>query len=162
MKDDSAALDIFISIPFYYPEVSSIKYDSSLEQIIVNIALPESKNNLQTIEKKIMKALLYYYKNSKIKTKFIDLALKEISSVKIIKLTRDVNSFSIDEIDLFINLIREEIPGHNNSNSIQLSNKEMIKNEVKKNLLDKLNDWKKHPTHFIAYRENGRIFLFNH
>lgn len=160
---EEAGLDIFISVSLRYPELNAVKYEAEQDRIILEIAHKGSIIQCQQ-EHFVTKAkdcLSLFHKLSERKPVLVDFDFIEKSNVTFIRFYRDVVSLSEEEINLFMNLLKDEFTDILHEESICIVTEESFKLQVKNNLLRKIQKDDMHTSNFFSCRDNGRVLVFN-
>lgn len=160
---NNSGLDIFITISLKYPELNRVKYQVDKDQIILEVALKENVVNHKrnTFIEKIDAHLSLLHKLSHKKPILLELDFKEVSGITFLRFYRDTKSLTEEEIELFFLLLMEDFSDLIIKDSESIVTGDFFKNKVKRNLLRKMVSESSSVTNFFAYREAGRVFVFN-
>jgi hypothetical protein len=158
---NNTGLDIFISASLKYPELNTIKYQANRELIIFEIALKGKITAQQKsiFERKITDCLNLFYKMKNLQAVSLEWRFKDSSEITLLRFYRDVNSLSEEEIELLVLLLREHFDDLLVRDNNSIIAEDSLKRQLKKNLLKKVGN--KNATNFFAYREEGKVFVYN-
>lgn len=158
---NNTGLDIFISVSLKYPELNAIKYQANRELIIFEIALKGkiAFQQKKLFEQKTKACLKLFYKMKNKQPVSLDWRFRENSEITLLRFYRDVNSLSEEEIELLVFLLREHFADLLLRDKNSIIAEDSLKRQLKKNLLRKVGN--ENCTDFFAYREEGRVFVYN-
>lgn len=162
MEIDSG-LDIFLTASLNHPEFNAVKYLADKEEIILEIAFDTVIENekRESLEKKIRACLNLFYRLSGRSPELLDVELTDKAELSFLRFYRDVRTLSQEEIGLLILLLREEFANLLVKDDSDIIAKDAFKRKLKRSILQKINRDNTNPTEFLAYRKEGRIFVFN-
>lgn len=155
-------LDLFISISLTYPELNAVRYESQTDIIGLDIAL-QGEVDKPTQDRFITKVNqhmhFYYHMQNKQPWRSL-IEFKSLGEITLIRVERDIITMSEDEMDLLLQLIRDTFSADRIIGDIRESiTEEPYKLRVKQNLLRRINkEEAKH--HFVAFREQGTVKVF--
>lgn len=163
--EENAGLDIFISVLLRYPEFNAVKYNAAKGEIKIEVALQgeieaDKKNGFIAEAKK---CVALFHKLSRLETGIIRITFKEYSQSDLTFLSyhRDVESLSEEEVELFAGLLQESFNELIIRDSGKIIAEDGFKEQIKENLLYKINSEKTSTSNFLAYRDHGRVLVFN-
>ncbi|MDD3267737.1 MAG: hypothetical protein PHX14_00315 [Syntrophomonadaceae bacterium] len=162
MKND-CGLDIFISISLKYPELNAVKYQADQEKIFLELALKQDidKRHKETFIRKLEDCLRIFHRLSSTWPSLMDLSFQENGGVSFLRVYRDINTLVEEEIELLLLMVREEFKDLLFQNDDRIILEDSVKKRLKKNLLSKINTGNLGATNFLAYRQEGRVLVFN-
>ncbi|NLO22649.1 MAG: hypothetical protein GX119_11765 [Syntrophomonadaceae bacterium] len=162
---DNAGLDIFISVLLRYPQFNAVKYDAAKGKIKIEVALQGEieKDKQDGFITEAKKCVALYHKLSSLETGIIKIIFKEYSQSDLTFLSyhRDVQSLSEEEVELFAGLLQKSFHEFIIRDSGKIIAEDGFKEQVKENLLYKINRSKTSTNKFLAYRDHGRVLVFN-
>ena len=163
--EENAGLDIFISVLLRYPEFNAVKYDAANGEIKIEAALrgeieKESQDNFIT---QTIKCVGLFQKLSGIETSIIELEFEEYSTsnLTLLRYHRDVESLAEGEVEVFAGLLQKCFNEFIIRDSGKIITGDVFKKRIKENLLYKINREKTSTSNFLAYRDHGRVLVFN-
>lgn len=156
-------LDIFISISLKYPELNAVKYQTDQETIFLELALNRNidKVHKETFIKKIEDCLLIFHKLSSTLPSLMNLSFEENGGINFLRIYRDIKTLDEEEIELLLHMVREEFRDSLFKADERIIVADSVKKRLKKDLLNKLNTGNVGATSFLAYRQEGRVLVFN-
>ena len=160
MTNDSG-LDFFLTISLKYPELNAVKYLVDKHQIILEVALQGNVGNRQDefiIRTEEHLSLLHKLSNKQ--PIVFELSFKDVSGITFLRFCRDISSVTEEEIELFLFLLMEDFAGTIIKDLENVACKNTFNTKTKRNLLKKITI-DKSVTNFFAYREQGKVFVFN-
>lgn len=162
---ENTGLDIFISVLLRYPEFNAVKYDAAKGEIKIDVAL-QGEINRDKQEDFIAEAqncVAFFHKLTSLKTSIIKIAFKEysLSDLTFLSYHRDVESLSEGEFELFAGLLQKFFNQFIIRDSGKRITEDGFKEQIKENLLYKINRAKTSTNNFLAYRDHGRVLVFN-
>jgi len=162
---DNAGLDIFISVLLRYPEFNAVKYDAANEKILIEIALqgeiePDSK---ESFIKEVQECIKLLHRLSNTETSVVNISFEEYrkSHLTFIKYKRDVENLTEAEIEIFAGILQKRFNQLIIKDSGVKITADHLKKQVKENLLYKIHRGKTNSSKFLAYRDDGRVLVFN-
>jgi len=159
---NSSSLDIFLDVSLKYAELNAVIYQADKDRIILEVALEGEFDSQQKtgFAEKIRECLSFLHKLYGKKPLFLELLFKEASNMTFLRFCRDVDSLTEEEIELFIMLLKENFPGLLLRDEGSIVTEDSFQKKIRKDLLQEIT---KSPssTKFFAFREQGRVFLFN-
>lgn len=160
-----AGLDIFISVLLRYPEFNAVKYDAANEEIKVEVALQGGikQETQDKFRSELDQCIILFGKLSKSKTSYINISFEEYrqSKLTILRYKREVESLTEGEVEIFASLLQKHFNKSIISDSGKIITEDGFKKKVKANLLHKINREKTGVSNFLAYRDQGRVLVFN-
>ena len=162
MQQESG-LDIIISVFIRYSELSAVKYDLEKGIIKVEIALNTSLTDQQRSKfvSSYNKTLGLFYKMGKFQPVFTKLSFLENTGITILRLYRDGKTLREDEMELFVLLLRQEFASLLVRDDNDMGLGALFSSEAKRTLMQKLGGSQKNYHNIFAYRDQGRVFVFN-
>ncbi|HPF21161.1 MAG TPA: hypothetical protein PLC88_07450 [Syntrophomonas sp.] len=161
--DIEAALDAVISVFIRNPEISSIQYQAEQNVIAIEMIITENidvQDNLM-ICRNLEAALGMIHKLRGTEPKKLGIELNNQGNIGILVLRRDALTLSEEEVDLYVQLAGQKFEAmllrENDRNSL-------LKNrfdDIKKQLLQSLNQPDRLTRNIFAYRDRGKMFVFD-
>ncbi len=163
--EDNAGLDIFISVLLRYPEFNAVKYDAANGEIKIEVALQggiENESQHRFIAES-MECVGLFHKLSGIQTSIIKIRFEEYekSNLTFLRYNRDVESLTEGEVEVFAGLLQKCFDEFIIRDSGKIITEDICKKRIKENLLYKINRGKTSTNNFLAYRDHGRVLVFN-
>ncbi len=162
---DNAGLDIFISVLLRYPEFNAVKYDAGNGEIKIEVALQGKieKGKQARFISEAHKSVAMFHKLSGIETNIIKIKFKEYeeSDLTFLRYHRDVQSLTEGEVEVFARLLQKCFNEFIIRDSGKIITEDVFKERIKENLLYKINREKASTSNFLAYRDHGRVLVFN-
>lgn len=155
---ENTELNKIVNIFFRHVELHSIKFDANKKQLVFELAFaanttPEGKNDLKLL---IDNCMQFYYKQKKIKPVCYQIRISEYGDLTLLNLYRDVGTLSDEELDLFIYILNQNystiLPA---DERVIHTDADFIQTNTYKNL--NINAY----NNILAYREQGKVFVFN-
>jgi hypothetical protein len=165
IMQDNAGLDLFISVLLRHPEFNAVKYNAAKGEIKIEVALQGEievdKQELFIAE--AQKCVALFNKLSSLETGNIRITFKEYkkSDLTFLSYQRDVESLSEEEVELFAGLLQKSFHALIIKDSGKIIAEDGFKEQIKENLLYKINRAKTSTSKFLAYRDHGRVLVFN-
>lgn len=161
--DNDLGLDVFLTVSLEHPEINAVKYLAEREQIILEVALNTAIDPMKRGQflKKTQDCLELFHHLAGKKPKLMKIELIEKSGLSLLRFYRDVGTLSQDEISLLILILQEEFANLLVKDDNDIVSKDAFKRKLKRSLMQKLNHDQSNATDFLAYRKEGRVFVFN-
>lgn len=160
-----AGLDLFISLLLKYTEFNAVKYDTSRGLLKIDVALQDevTESKREEFIHKAETSIALYHHLSGIKPEHLQLDFQEQmrSKITLLHYHRDMASLQEGEIEVFAGILQQTFAGQIIKDSGKIILEEDFKKQVKNNLMQKINRNKVHVHDFVAYREDGRVLVFN-
>lgn len=160
-----AGLDIFISVLLRYPEFNAVKYDAAKEEIKIEVALQEEieQENQDSFNFELDQCMKIYGGLSGKEINYISISFEKYhqSNITILRYKRDVETLTEGEVEIFASLLQKHFNESIISDSGKIITEDGFKKKVKANLLHKINREKATGNNFLAYRDHGRVLVFN-
>lgn len=158
-----AAIDAVISAFIRNPEISSIQYIARQNIIEIEMIITENidpKKN-QYFCRKAKAALQMLHKLRENETEYLGIELNNQGNISILALYRDAFTLTEEEIDLYV-----EMAGLEFSNMLLREDdaKDMLNNrlhDIKKQLMQSVNHKNSSAHNIFAYRDRGKMFVFD-
>lgn len=151
----NAAISAFIR----HSELGSIKYVSKDNKISMEIIIKgyiEDKQKQQFIHK-TYEALNLFYQLQQIKTDHLQIKFIAYADISIITLIRDDRSLCEEEIDLFVTLTEMEF----SARLLNDENEAVSYQDMQQAVIDNIKYKIRPDQKVIAYRDQGKMFIFN-
>lgn len=161
--NNDCGLDIFISISLKYPELNSVKYQADQEIIFLELALKQNidKSHKESFIRKLEDCLLIFHRLSSTWPSLLELSFQEKGGVNFLRVYRDIKTLCEEEIELLLLMVRDEYEDLLFQDDSRIIVGDSVKKRLKKNLLEKINTGNAGATNFLAYRQEGRVLVFN-
>ncbi|MDD2619104.1 MAG: hypothetical protein PHC92_00320 [Syntrophomonadaceae bacterium] len=162
MSNDKG-LDIFISVSLKYPELNAVKYQADEEKIYFELALIQNidKNVKEIFLNKLKNCLIMYHKITSTQPSLLDLSFHENGGVNFLRVQRDIKTICEEEIELLLLMVSEEFNNYMLQDNSRIVIQDSLKKRLKKNLLKKINTGNAGANNFLAYRQEGKVMVFN-
>ncbi|QGT99637.1 hypothetical protein SYNTR_1044 [Candidatus Syntrophocurvum alkaliphilum] len=156
-------LDMFISISVQFSEFSSIKYEADNNIIKLELALEGvlEEEGKQEFITNINKCLDCLHKLRNSNPQISKLTFEDLPGITLISFYRDAETLTEEELHLFTTMLKESFNSLIIREEENMLSLEYYKKEIKKSLLKKINKTNTPSNNFFAYREEGRVFVFN-
>jgi len=156
-------LDIFVSASLKHPELNAVKYEADKELIMFEFAL---ETNLELEARKsfvenVENCLQLFVGLNGIKPTVLKINCLLHSGFTFLYVYRDIKSLSEEEITLLVDLVKREFNHLLIKDRSSIIAEEQYKRRIMKNLINKMNKGYNSSTNFFAYREEGKVFVFN-
>lgn len=160
---NESSLDTIISVFIKFSELSSVKYDVESDTIQIETALCDSVN-----EKKrnnfidcCQKTMDLFFRMTKVKPKKFALKFFENSGITILRLYRDSKTLQEQEMELFVRLLRQEFASLLIKDDNDIAAALNQTGDIKRKLIQRLQQSYDSYHNIFAYRDEGRVFVFN-
>jgi len=158
-----SSLDTIISVFIRHSELCAVKYDVKSDTIKIDTALNDSideekRNKFITC---CQKSMALFYGMTKVEPVQFALKFIENSGITILRLYRDSKTLQEQEMELFVQLLRQEFKSlliRDDNDIAAIAN---LSGDIKRNLLQKLKQSYDTYHNIFAYRDEGRVFVFN-
>ncbi|MDD4625838.1 MAG: hypothetical protein PHP87_01940 [Syntrophomonas sp.] len=161
--DRDLGLDVFLTVSLNHPEINAVKYLADKEQLILEVALNGTIGiaRRESFLKKTRDCLNLFHQLLGQKPGLMEVELIDKSELSFLRFYRDVGTLSQDEIGMLILLLREEFDNLLVKDNNDIVAKDAFKRKLKRSLMQKINRDSSNSTDFLAYRKEGRVFVFN-
>jgi hypothetical protein len=161
--DDDLGLDAIITAFLNYSEFSSINYEAFRDTIKIEIALrgdigEEKKAHMLS---RTCQSLQLFYKIAHIEPKLIKMDVVEKEGITILRWHRDIKSLREQELELLVLLLRQEFNDNLVKDEHDFLMAQSVRTRVKNSLLKKIKKHGQISNNIFAYRDEGRVFVFN-
>lgn len=158
------SVGLLISILVRYPEVGTINYEPGSQNLKFNFMLSKiiPKNNFDKFKSKVVSCLdTFNYLEGRIPQSII-LRHAQSGGLTVLQVIRDVGTLTHEEIDLITKLIHQEFPNNlvTDDNVSLLEEELLVQEELIGHMLENVKDCIPQKK-LIAFRENGRVLVFN-
>lgn len=158
------SVGLLISILVRYPEVATINFDPENQLLKFTFIYSQvlQSNELKNLKQKIMDSIEVYNLLEGKETRVISLNHQVCGNLTLIEVQRDVDTLVQEEITLIVGLFRECL----NNNLVTEENEQFIEEDLiaQEEIIDYMLESIKSSTQdkfLFAYREEGRVFVFN-
>jgi len=160
---NESGLDAIISVFIRYSELSAVKYDVKSDTIKIETALNNSIGEEQRSKfiTCCQKSMALFYRMTKVEPVQFALKFIENSGITILRLYRDSLTLREQEMELFVRLVRQEFASLLIMDDNDIAAVANLSGDVKRTLLQKLKQSHDSYHNIFAYRDEGRVFLFN-
>ncbi len=162
MKMDSG-VEAIISSFIRYTELSAVKYDAEKDIIKIEVAL-----NACIVEPcrsrfitRYRQSMFLLHNMLKIEAAYMDLEFIEKSGITILRLYRESLSLMEEEIELFVLLLRQEFASLLVRDDNDMLAEAALSGDIKNTVLQKIRESRQPYQNIFAYRDEGRVFVFN-
>ena len=162
MSSDSG-LDALISAFIRNPELSSVKYDVKKDIIKIETALGVviSEENRTLFLHRCCQSLQLLFQTIKVQPKYFELRFQENSGITLLRLYRDSQTLSEEEIELFVNLVKQTFAAWLIQDNQDMSAGTFLTGEIKQTLLNKIKRSQEDYQNIFAFRDEGKVYVFN-
>ena len=162
-KMNETGLEIFLNVSVNFPEINIVKYDYNSDLLIIEVALgkeidQEQEEKFITRGRECMQLL---HKLEESKPEIFNIKFKRLAGLTFLRYYRDVKSINENEINLLISLLREEFYDCLLDDGKTALTRDSFKKQVKRDLLLQLNNNHDNAGYLFAYRDHGRLCMFN-
>jgi len=155
-------LEVFLNVSVNFPEINIVKYEYNNDLFVLEVALTREidsvqKHNFDIKVQHYAKVLHTLNGNS---PETLSIKYKSIGGLTFLRYYRDANTLSDKEIDLFMSLLQEEFYDcllYDGSTVARSS----FRNQIKNNLLKELGANLENTAYLYAYRDHGKLCMFN-
>ncbi|MCQ2559261.1 MAG: hypothetical protein MJ157_00885 [Clostridia bacterium] len=160
---------LLISILLRYPEVSVVRYELEHNTLVFSFIFAKSleKEQLAKIKAQLLEAIETWHYLERNQVEILEITSEETSQLESnqltkIELQRDMESFALEEVSLLVNLINYlGLPLLTEEAEAFLEEDLILQEEVIRHLLDNVKNCDCEKDLF-AFREEGRVLVFNH
>ncbi|HZK87320.1 MAG TPA: hypothetical protein VFC40_05100 [Syntrophomonas sp.] len=161
--DVDAGLDAVISAFIRNPELSSIQYKASQNLIVMEMIL---KGNIdhepqQVFCQKTIASLKLFHRLRSINNKEMRMYFDNRGNISILTFCRDIFSLAEEEIDLYVRLVGLDFSTVLLRESDEIALPDDSFYDLKKRLLQKLHKQEEPYKNIFAYRDRGKMFVFD-
>lgn len=162
MKIDSG-VDAILSSFIRYTELSAVKYDAEKDIIKIEVALNGciGDKHRSSFITRYHQSMLLFHNMLKSEPAYMDLEFIEKSGITIVRLYRESLSLREEEIELFVLLLRQEFSSLLVRDDNDMLAEAAFSRDVKDTVLKKIRESRKPYQNIFAYRDEGRVFVFN-
>jgi len=162
MKMESG-LDAVLSVFIRYSELSAVKYDVERDLVKIEIALNDRvpDEQVQLFTKRYRKSMELFYQMLNYQPVTIELGSIEKSGITILRIYRDGLTIREEEMELSVRLLRQEFDSLLVRDDNDIVTGAILNGEVKESLLQKIREYHQPYHNIFAYRDEGRVFVFN-
>ncbi len=163
MVEKDSGLEAVLASFIRYTELSAVKYDAKQDIIKLEIALNRciSDQNRCRFMDRYRQSMELFYKINKIEPSFVDLEFIEKSGITIIRLYREMVYLQEEEIELFVWLLRQEFASLLVKDENDIFAATELSGDFKDTLLKKIRETGQPYQNIFAFRDEGRVFVFN-
>lgn len=160
----SDSIGLLISILVRYPEVGTINFDPVSQEIKFTFIFSKAidDDEYASFEKNIKLSIDTYNQLESRITKVIKIEHKVYDDFTMLEINRDVTSISHEEISLIIELVESKFKNNLvvEKNDYFLEEDLIMQEELIEHMLENLKS-SKQEKNLIAFREEGRVLVFN-
>jgi hypothetical protein len=162
MEMDSG-VEAILSSFIRYAELSAVKYDAEKDIIKIEAALNAciTQTHRNRFCSRYRQSMVLLHNLLNIKPAHMDLEFIEKSGITILRLYRDSLSLREREIELFVLLLRHEFASLLVSDEDDMLAEAALSGDIKNTVLKKIRESRKPYQNIFAYRDEGRVFVFN-
>lgn len=163
MQMNETGLEIFLNVSVNFPEINIVKYDYNSDLLIIEVALgreieQEQEEQFITRGRECIQ-LLHNLKETR--PEIFSIKFKRLAGLTFLRYYRDVKSLGESEISLLISLLRDEFYDCLLDDGKTALTFDSCKKQVKRDLLRQLNNYQNNTGYLFAYRDQGRLCMFN-
>ncbi|MEA4924323.1 MAG: hypothetical protein VB084_03340 [Syntrophomonadaceae bacterium] len=160
---NESGLDTILSVFIRYSELSAVKYDVKSDTVKIETALSDKvdetkRNNFIDC---CQKSMALFYEMTKIQPIKFALSFMENAGITILRLYRDGKTLQEQEMELFVRLLRQEFASLLIKDDNDIATLVNGAGDIKKTLMQKLHQSYDSYHNIFAYRDEGRVFVFN-
>jgi len=162
MKIESG-LDVVLSVFIRYSEFSVVQYDIEKDLVKIEVALNDRvpDEQVQRFTTKYRKSMELFYHMLNYEPVTIELGSIVKSGITILRIYRDGLTIREEEMELSVRLLRQEFDSLLVRDDNDIVTGAMLTGEVKESLLQKIREYHQPYHNIFAYRDEGRVFVFN-
>jgi hypothetical protein len=162
MNMDSG-VDVILSSFIRYSELSSVKYDAEKDIIKIEAAFNGciTDRRRSRFITRYHQSMALFYTMHKINPAYGDLEFIEKSGITILRLYRESLSMREEEMELFVLLLRQEFASLLVRDENDMFAEATLLKDIKDTLLKKIRESRQPYQNIFAYRDEGRVFVFN-
>lgn len=158
-----SGLDAIISVFIRHSELSAVKYDVKSDTVKIETALNVNVNEEKRSRfmARCRQSMALFYRMTKMEPVQFALKFIENSGVTILRLYRDSKTLQEQEMELFVRLLKQEFASlliRDDNDIASLANQS---HDIKKHVLQKIMQSYDSYHSIFAYRDEGRVFVFN-
>jgi len=162
MKMDSG-VDAIMSSFIRYTELSAVKYDAEKDIIKIEVALngcigDQHRSRFVT---RYHQSMALFHNMFKIEPSYMDLEIIEKSGITIMRVYRESLTLREQEIELFVLLLRQEFASLLVRDDNDMIAEAALSGDIKDTVLKKIKESRQPYQNIFAYRDEGRVFVFN-
>ncbi|MDD4171271.1 MAG: hypothetical protein PHQ94_03450 [Syntrophomonas sp.] len=163
VMDMGTGLDAIMSVFIRYSELSAVKYDAKRDIIKIEIALNDGIKTEQGSRfiNRYHQSMALYYNMTDMEPIHIKLQFIENSGITILRLYRDSQTLREEEMELYVRLVRQEFASLLIRDDNAIVAVAPLSGDEKRNLLHKIRQSHDSYHNIFAYRDEGRVFVFN-
>ena len=156
-------LDVIISSFIRYTELSAVKYDAEKDIIKIEVVLNGciGDEHRSRFNSRYCQSMALFHKMLKIEAAYMKLDFIENAGITVLRLYRESLSLREDEIELYILLLRHEFASLLVRDDNDMVAEAALSGDIKNTLLKKIMDSRQPYQNIFAYRDEGRVFVFN-
>lgn len=160
---DETGLDAILSAFICYSEFSSIKYDVKSDTIKIEVPLNAGidKDQLRKFITGYLQSMELFHKITGVEPAKFDLDFIEKSRIIILRLYRDSKTLREQELELFVQFLRQSFACSLIRDDNDISAMAGSLGDVKTSLLQRIKQSYDSYHSIFAYRDEGRVFVFN-
>jgi len=156
-------IDVFVNVSMNFPEINVVKYEYNKGMLIMEFVLTREIATEEEEEfiSKASQCIKLLHKLDNIPPHEFKIKFKRLAGLTFMRYYYDTKFLSEKEINIIISLVKEEFPDCLVNEGKNLSGQDMFRKQIKRDLLEKLsgNDGGTH--YLFAYRDHGRLCMYN-
>lgn len=163
MQVNETGLEMFLNVSVNFPEINVVKYDFNSDLLIIEVALGreiglDQEEKFTTRGRECIQ-LLHNLRETR--PEIFIMKFKRLAGLTFLRYYRDVKSLNESEINLLISLVRDEFYDCLLDDGKTAITRDSFKKQVKRDLLQQLNNYHNNTGYLFAYRDQGRLCMFN-
>lgn len=164
-RDDSISRSagLLISVLVRYPEVGTVKYEPRQQTIRMSLLITGEllDEEWSRTENSLLETLEVYHMLEQREPAVVEVDVDNLGALITVSLTRDVSTFSPEEIYTIVEFFRERFSGRLVTEQVDLGTEEewMAQDEAIESMLANLEQSRSN-RNLIAIREDGRVMVF--
>ncbi|MEW6625014.1 MAG: hypothetical protein AB1420_18175 [Bacillota bacterium] len=158
----SDSVGLLISMLVRYPEISSIYYDPAKKEIKLCFLLNNNKKNVNNFVELLNKCIkTYNYLEGGQDNNLVSINYSSMGKITLIDIHSTLDFFSLQELNLIINLVRDYFQESLNVEMEELTREDQLfQEDLIGTILNNLRQEKTNQK-LIAFREEGKVMVFN-
>lgn len=159
---NETGLEIFLNVSVNFPEINIVKYEYSNDLFIIEVALTREIDSAQE-ERFINRAeecIDLLHKLNRSNPEIFSIKFRSIAGLTFLRYYRDAKTLSEKEINLLMSLLHKEFSDCLLADENTMTRPSFQK-QVKRDLLQKLGSSSNNTAYLFAYRDHGKLCMFN-
>lgn len=160
---NETGIDVFLNVSVDFPEINIVKYEYNTDLLIIEVALTREISTAQEegFISKASRCINLLHNLEQAVPGVFKIKFKRMAGLTFLRYYRDVKSLREKEINLIISLVREEFYDCLIDEGKNPISRGFLRKQVKRDLLEKLSGSSGGTNYLFAYRDHGRLCMFN-